>query len=145
MMDANTQLVVEALEARSRQFMTAAMELAMGVAPARQARRDVRADAVKVLDLLIDAGKLKGNADALARGYLTVTAAGEFTRTTPPPTQEETMDDEPGEDTPEATTETVDGMEVDLLADEVLDDDETSDALLADVEALIQEGAEPNG
>lgn len=138
-LDSNTQLVVEALRARSGQFATAAMDLAMGLSGQRQARADVRTDAVKVLDLLINAGKLKANADALERGYLAVTAAGEFIK--PPPTEEDTMDEQiPDPDDTETTTETVGDLEVDLV--EPGDDDETDAETLADVDRLIQEGAE---
>lgn len=80
-MDPHTTSLAGAARAQAGQLVRAAVALAGQVAPARAAKEDVRSDAVKVLDLLIEAGELDGQADALERGFLILTPHSRFTAT----------------------------------------------------------------
>lgn len=136
----DTDLMVEALRARAKQRESAAGQLSVLLAETRATTgRDVRSQAVKVVDELALAGRLRDLADRLDRKTLWLS------RHATPDEQAESdaLEDAIFGDTrehedPDGETITIDGLgEVDLLPDHQTDDEDDGD--VPDVLAILEE------
>lgn len=130
-------LVVDALNARADQRARASTQLSEKLAEQRAGGKDVRSAAVRVVDELASAGRLRTLATALLEGDLRMAQAVVATRALTP----ETVDDvalSPGDPAADATADDdgpvtvidIGGVEVDLLtADEDDEPDDVEDVL----------------